>query len=177
MIADVILDLFEAFFMTVMIPFYPLKKNVTLKREKKKNIPSHGNAFEVLLLQRKYIGHTLLFISISFFFPCFIRLELGQSGGVTIKVNLPLRTSGCACLRLLPVGPHFSPALKKIHLYQSFTLQNQWQPSFISAQSAGELRFSHLYSLCRETISTISPYKRQANQRKAVGVGNCLKSK
>ncbi len=35
MIADVISDLFEAFFMTVMIPFYP---------------SSHGNAFEVLLL-------------------------------------------------------------------------------------------------------------------------------
>lgn len=134
MIADVISDLFEAFFMTVIIPSYPLKKNVMLKREKK-NILSHGNAFEVLLLQRKYIGHTLLFISISFF-SCFIRLELGQSGGVTIKINLPLSTSGCACLRLLPVGPHFSPALKKIHLYQSFTLKNQWQPSFISAQSA-----------------------------------------
>lgn len=43
--------------------------------------------------------------------------ELGQYGGVTIKINLPLRTSGCVCLNVLPVGPHFSSALKKIHLY------------------------------------------------------------
>lgn len=143
MTADVISDLFEAFFVTVMISFYPLKKNVMLKRRKKK-ILSHCNAFEVLLLQRKYIGHPLLFISIPFFF--FIPLELGQSGGVTIKINLPLRTSGCACLQLLPVGPHFSPTLKKIHLYQSFTLQNQWQRSFIREQSAGERGFSHLCS-------------------------------
>ncbi len=40
MIADVISDLFEAFFMTVMIPLYPLKKNVMLKREKKKHSES-----------------------------------------------------------------------------------------------------------------------------------------
>lgn len=36
MTADVISDLFEAFFVTVMISFYPLKKNVMLKRRKKK---------------------------------------------------------------------------------------------------------------------------------------------
>lgn len=178
MIADVISDLFEAFFMTVMIPFYPLKKNVTLKREKKKTF-----RVMVMLLKcfcfRENTLVTLCFLFPSlFFFPVSFVQNWANQGGVTIKINLPLRTSGCACLRLLPVGPHFSPALKKIHLYQSFTLQNQWQPSFISAQSAGELRFSHLYSLCRETISTISPYKRQANQRKAVeGVGNGLKSK
>lgn len=170
MIADGFSDLFEAYFMTVMIPFYPLKKNIMLNREKNNNnnIPSHGNAFEVLLLQRKYIGHPLLFISISFF------LELGQSGGITIKINLPLRTSGCACLRLLPVGPHFSPSLKRIHLYQSFTLQNQWQPSLIRAQSLGELGFSRL----RIQASTISPYIRQATQRRAIqSAGNGLKSK
>lgn len=35
MIADVISYLFEAFLVTVMIPFYPLKKNAMLKRKKK----------------------------------------------------------------------------------------------------------------------------------------------
>ncbi len=34
MIADVISDLFEAFFMTVMIPFYPSRKRNVEEREK-----------------------------------------------------------------------------------------------------------------------------------------------
>lgn len=34
MTADVISDLFEAFIVTVMISFYPLKKNIMLKRKK-----------------------------------------------------------------------------------------------------------------------------------------------
>jgi len=36
MTADVISDLFEAFFVTVMISFYPLKKTIMLKGKRKK---------------------------------------------------------------------------------------------------------------------------------------------
>lgn len=92
------------------------KRNVEEKKKKK---------FWVIVMLLKcfcFRENTLVtlcfsFPSLFFSFFFFIRLELGQSGGVTIKINLPLRTSGCACLQLLPVGPHFSPTLKKIHLY------------------------------------------------------------